>query len=352
MPHVPLTFEYPDDADPIELLEREERDGLIAVRWPALALALVHAPPADEWSSVDLEDVARQTPTFRRYGQYGFGLGQYAEVLALQDVQDPEHAVVQLGPIELTVGEPTPLFRYLFAREHDSDVHGEWEFLSSLRLWMCPPDLAEVSILEGLAALRRQPRVGLQELRLYPLFEFEYPDDESRDDQNVTHIALPSPVTDVEPLRLYHDGSGQRDATTAILQYYRVLEYYSVVSRHGELDVLRRRADLTSRQFTLEVAKVIGDDERSSICRLVAALADGQMLTDAAKAGLVERPEPHLLGNRLYDFRNSIVHAKHDHRTQMFVPSVFEDPPELTAWRTIVGRLARVAIDTLGARRI
>lgn len=329
MAHVPLSFEYPDDTGPADLLECANQDGLTTVRWPLLALTVVHPTLDDIWLGPDLDAIARMTPGFQLRGRYGFTLGQYTEILAIQEHREFVNAVVRMGTAELTLGEPTPLFRYLFASLHDRDVHGEWEFLHSLRLWMCPPELAEAYLLDGYAALAKLPAVSL---RLHSLFDYEYPE-EGDEASNLIQLELPPAVTDIEPLRLYHDGLTQNDAGTAILQHYRVLEYYSIVSRHGEIDALRRRSDLNSRQFTLEVAKLIADEERASICRLVASLADAAILKQAVDSVLIDRPQAHILGNRLYDFRNSIVHAKQDHRTQMFVPSVFEDPPELIAWR-------------------
>lgn len=115
---------------------------------------------------------------------------------------------------------------------------------------------------------------------------------------------------------------------------------------------MRRRQDLTSKEFTIQVAKMVGDEDRSNICRLVAVVADGAILRLAVKDNLIEKPAADLLGNKLYDFRNSIVHAKHDNRAPMFVPSIFENPPELEAWRRMLDRLARAAIDKLGTREL
>src|SRR6478736_880440 len=346
MPHVPLTFDYEhSDEKRWAPLDISDEKGLTTVRWRELALTLVHSPPEPEyrfWRTPNVADALAKTPGLRMHGQFGFTLGQYTEVLALQDVPHPASAILKMGTVELTLGEPTPLFRYLCNNQHDSDIHGEWEGLSSMRLWNCPPDLAEAYLLEGHAALARQ---HCPALRFYQIFEYDYGDEFETNSEEPIELQLPSAITDIPALRLYHDGQIQPDSATAILQFYRVLEYFSVVGRHNEVEALRRRPDLSSKEFTLEVAKVIGGEERSNICRMVASLADATILNGAATDSLIERADAQLLGNRLYDFRNSIVHAKQDQRTQMFVPSTFEEPPEFAAWRRVLTLLARAALD-------
>jgi hypothetical protein len=350
MTHVPFSFRVPDGGEVTDLLETIERDGLVTVRWRDLGLSLVHAVPAHPWGSPDIGEVAAHTPGFRAHGLHGFTLDGYTEVLALEDrgYRQGPAALVHIGNVEVTLAEPTPLLRYLLQRHYDDDYHGEWETISSMRVWQCPPERAEAHLIEAHAALTKAGRY-------FDLISFDltYPDyDEEEEQPKLVELKLPSAVTDIEPLRLYHRGLTQSDAATAILQFYRVLEYYSVVSRHTEVDALRRRADLNSRDFTVQVARLVGDEDRASICRLLAMIADGALLQRAVNLKLIEKATSHELGNKLYDLRNTLVHAKHDHRTPMFVPSIFADVPELVGWRVSVEELARAALDKLGTRAL
>lgn len=221
MSHVPLSFEAPEGGEVTDLLERTEEGGLVTVRWPPLALTLVHSRAVDKWDTwPDLKDVAKNTPGFRAHGLYGFTLGQYTEVLATEGWGESlTPSLVRMGNVELTLGEATPLVRYLLDRYHDHNVHGEWESMWSMRLWMCPPNLAEAYLLEGHAALTRRYKLRFN----FGTLEFTYPEEEKTPE--AIDLSLPSAVTDIEPLRLYYSGCTQFEATTAILHFYRVLEY-------------------------------------------------------------------------------------------------------------------------------
>ena len=346
MPHVPLSFIYPDDGEPSDLLKLVEKDDLIEVKWPLLDLTVLHSAPASMFGP-NLADVECHTRNFRAHGFYGFSLDQYTEVLVIHEF-GPVKAVVRLGDVELTLGEPTPLLRYLFDSIHWTKYHGQWgEDIQSIRLWNCPQELSEAYLLEGHAALAKH---GLS-LRFYYIFDFMSAVDEE-DSPDFLELDLTAAVTDIEPLRFYYEGYTQSDMNTAILQFYRVLEYYSIVNLHGEIDTLRRRTDLTSREFAFKVSRIVKSNERESICRLVEILANTDTLNQAVNTNLIHQPKARSLGEKLYDFRNSIVHAKQDHQKQMFAPSIFDDPSDLVAWRHILDILSRAAIDLLGTRRI
>src|SRR5688572_16884795 len=137
MPHVPLSFTYPDPDNvlPSDLLTLVERDGLVTVQWPLLALTVVHSTLDSPDGYPDLADVQTHTPNLRMHDFYGFSLGHYTEILVFHEFGKPAQAIVRLGDVELTLGEPTPLLRYLFDRIHWNKYHGQWgEDIQSMRL--------------------------------------------------------------------------------------------------------------------------------------------------------------------------------------------------------------------------
>ena len=92
-------------------------------------------------------------------------------------------------------------------------------------------------------------------------------------------------------------------------------------------------------------------NERTPIVRLVTRLAGKRLLTRAVKAGLIAQEQPELLGEALYAFRNSFVHAKYDQRALILSPSLLEEDSKPHEWRHILEQLAQSAIAKLSKRR-
>lgn len=347
MPVVPYRFDRPEDGEIADLLVRTERDGIVTVRWLELNLELCHSGKLDDFYPPKLEDIARSTPGFVPLGLYGFALNQFSEVLlygTLSDVCVPD-ATVMLGTVEATVGSPSPLFHYLMYQYHDNDVFPPLDEVSTLRVWGASPQDAEAYILSACRHLRDDAGVRC---RLWSL-EFEYPDDDESVNSPIK-LDRPPAVLDIEPIRLYYRGLVDDDDMLAIIHYYRALEFYSIMSKVSDVAALRGRPDLSPRAFLTELTKTLGGDERADICRLMGRLADAGVLAEAQRAGLTAEPTASSLGNALYDFRNSIVHGKYDHRTALLVPSVFAGPEPLPQWRSLLRVLAAKAIDTFGVR--
>jgi hypothetical protein len=347
MPEVPLTFEIPPGSEITDQLEVKHDGVLTRVRWRQLGLEICHTELEQYATSPDLKDVADKSPGFAARGLYGFSIGQYTEVFLLDDVGAPvPHMSLKLGRVEVTVSDPSPLVVYLFTDYHDNNVHPDWGSITSMRVWGCSPDKAENYLLAAHTYVMEE--LGYR-VRFFSL-AFWWPDERLEHSSKI-HLVKPAPTLDIEPLRLYYRGLVEEDNTLAVLQFYGVLEYYSIMSRHSEVGSLRNNKDLPTKDFIVEMTKLLGGEERTDICRLIGKLADAVLLQEAVESELIKERSAGALGNAIYNFRNSLVHAKYDHRTSIFVRSVFEDLVELPAWRTLLDRLAK-AINAFGGRDI
>ena len=91
-------------------------------------------------------------------------------------------------------------------------------------------------------------------------------------------------------------------------------------------------------------------DEKAALGRLLSGIADAKVLAIATEARLIDRPQPEVLTDRLYAFRNSVVHAKEDRSARLFTSSIFDEPSVPRAWRRVSLALAWSAMERFGTR--
>jgi hypothetical protein len=107
---------------------------------------------------------------------------------------------------------------------------------------------------------------------------------------------------------------------------------------------------LSDREFLKQIAAVISRDEKGPILKLVNQLADQGILNCAEQAKVITASDHRDLGSRLYDFRNSIVHAKYDQRSSMHSQSILSGETDAKKWQEPMRRLAWKAINTHGRK--
>jgi hypothetical protein len=79
-------------------------------------------------------------------------------------------------------------------------------------------------------------------------------------------------------------------------------------------------------------------------------LASDDVLERALSARLIDTKDATLFGAKLYDFRNSVVHAKYDQRNLIFSPSTIPGESEAGLWREPFRQLAWSALEARGRR--
>lgn len=114
--------------------------------------------------------------------------------------------------------------------------------------------------------------------------------------------------------------------------------------------IAKQRRDnlLSDRDFLLSAAQVLTRDEKSPLLKLIAQIANPTILQQAADEGLIKSPDPVRLGIAIYEFRNSIVHAKYDQKATLVVDSVISPPKITRTWKSVLERLANAAIASHG----
>jgi hypothetical protein len=351
-PTIPLTFEK-QLTELRSLLRCQVTAGLAEVSWP-VAGATIRYPLEDsslfdDW--VSLDEVAQHTASFKVHRKFGYTVGKFSEFFVIPMYGTTgDTAIAHIGDTEITFGAVTPLGYHLFAGEHDEAYHPSWDEVRSLRILGESAETVERLLLTGTALLEMEANIKVD------LFTFELPDfleaawgDARHSEHHDLHLARA--VTDVEPLRLFKKGTSESDSASAFLQFYRVLEFYSIIQLQDTVSGLRWDRDLTPKEFLKKMTGIIDRDERSLLGLLLSKIADSGIGELARKKQLIETASIDGLCSAIsaiYAFRNSVVHAKYDQRALITVESPLAASSLASEWATLCKLLAWRAMKTFG----
>jgi hypothetical protein len=370
MASVPLRF---DPYEWEEYLEFSDTAGVTEAKWKALGLSVFYAKPESDpqtgWvrSTPAREDLLRHTPQLFFHGHNGYSLGRHTELFIfpsrhefLEDDDRPEPFYFKMGAAEGSLGQATPLAHFLFDAGHNEDYDGYFSSFLSLRLGGVTKESAEVVGLSAMLLIGKEHQIELRPMRVG---DFEWanetsdpPGDEEKDEAACESEHLPAALavssgfSEVEPLRMLLRGRDEPTPEVAFLQLYRVLEYFSILCNEEKVGTMRSDGAMATRAFLLAIQQLVARDERASLGRLLAEIANGKVLAAAKDAGLVDRKTPAALTEALYDFRNSVVHAKEDRGLRLFSASIFAEPSNAVAWRRVCEELAWSALERYGNR--
>lgn len=157
-------------------------------------------------------------------------------------------------------------------------------------------------------------------------------------------------IGELVPVQLYN-AAASSSGEPRFLGFYRVLEFFFGRARKAELAAARRDPSLPDSTFFKRIR-----EERGEIPQLQAAIRSA--LTPAEKQMLVSFANHHQLAKcssiddvskALYDFRNSIVHAKEEEAHRSRVPDPFRSGDDAEKWPWVAEFLAGKCIRRLGS---
>ena len=335
------------------LLRVQVTAGLAEVSWPVAGATVTYpledAELFEDW--VSLNEVVRHTASFKLHARFGYTSGNFSEFFVVPAFgNSADTAIAEVAGTEITFGDVTPLGYHLFDGEHEESYHPSWEYIRSIRIFGESAENAEALLLTGIALLEMEANINVE------LLSFDVPDAvevdwEDKPDSRHHVLHFMRPIGDIEPLRLFKKGMSESDSSNAFLQFYRVLEFYSVIQLQDAVSALRWDRDLTPKEFLKRVAGIIDRDERGLLGSLLAKITDSRILELARDKRLVETPSVEALCSAIYAFRNSVVHAKYDQRASITVGSPLDPWSPSRDWAVLCKLLAWKVMTTLGTRR-
>jgi hypothetical protein len=341
-PTIPYDFEEDRDREIEQWFSISERNGIVEAYSQALAVRLYH-DPADYHP--DSENIASRTPGLIIHEGCGYSLGTLHEfrVTVERDLMSPDdryYVCFRLGDVEVSIGSPTPVFKYIFLNNYDDDYHGDWDWMYTLRLLGTAAINAELFLLNILTHIKLHSNLQVS------LSRFWWPEDDCDEEPTIPNTA--TVYRHLEPLQLYYYAIHEAEDTSACIRFYRILEFYSFVMKDAAVDRLRRDVTIGTREFLFQVNRLLSANDRADICQFLAGLTTPSIIDVAQANGIINAADVNILSNSLYDFRNSIVHAKYEQRATITVDALLGRPPHLITWRKILFELATEAMNRYG----
>lgn len=151
----------------------------------------------------------------------------------------------------------------------------------------------------------------------------------------------------VEPLKLYSYALNQQDSDK-FLAFYRIVEFFFNRFQEKKLNELRYDDHLSEKEILKQISL---NRELEYIINMV-----NWALTDSMKSKLVDFAYHHsliqssninVLSESLYEFRNSIVHAKESELDRTTIPDPFNVETQINKWIFIVRFIAERLIKEL-----
>ena len=250
--------------------------------------------------------------------------------------------------VEATFGAATPLAAMLFDPFHREKWFGPWASIDSLRILGASADEAETAFLNAVSAY--ELRFGVLP-QLYPIdpdliLEFTEPVD---GEEKV--FQAPRMFTDLDALRFFHNGMVQVDDVAACIYFYRTIEYFSFFTNSAEMSRLRHDAHVSDADFSKRLLDLMVREEKGPVLKLLASIADGEMLASAARDGLSRGPTPALFGGGALRFPQLDCAREFSYGYSLLSGSVLESNSSVGAWKTLLRELARRSLDKFGTRR-
>ncbi len=255
-----------------------------------------------------------------------------------------------MGSVEATFGQATPLAYFLFSDVYDERYFGPWDSISSLRLLGVDSENVEAAFINVCDAYAE--RFG----NLPVIFEFDDSSGYEEDEESETHDpethTVPPMVNNLEPLRFLYGGLLQPDDLSACIQFYRVLEYFSFFTNFNEIKKLRHDYTLSDAEFPGRILQFISKDEKGPLFKLISSIVDKDLLSRTQSDGLIENNSANILCEKLYVFRNSIVHGKFSFGYSLESSSAIEKNENIRRWKNLLLELARRALRQYGSRTL
>ncbi|CAH0169128.1 hypothetical protein [Peribacillus simplex] len=287
-------------------------------------------------------------PRMKYYPNKGFFIRGYGEFFIHYPPFDMEEGNLfefSIGDVQITVKRPSNLFRFIFTNLTYDKYFGDFDSYFTISLVGVSKDKLEEILQQAMFIIGKYNPSSLGD---YPtIMEFSGYDEmwdligseeEPKDIKNEFSFS-----NYPEPIHFYNEGKSDNDP----LNFYKVLEYFYIISRKDDLKALsdKLNEDGDIDYFTTEVTKIYRTDEFSMLHNLLRNLRDvPPIIKEAHNQLLISEESLEVFADKLYTYRNSIVHSKKDAGFNMAIPKYLSLENEYK-WNVILEQLALLCIE-------
>lgn len=311
-------------------------------------------------------------PQFKYYSHYGFSFDNYGEFFIGNDSSFLYELYGHNTYIDLnfkisstfieinTVSTLCKLLLESYYSKHLDYIadRGLEEYFYTIKIYDTPIKQHKESFIKALYYLNSHylQRTG-NSVSIYQVLPEDYDIliEESEYD-NVVNVEIKRTRTrkdfiSIEPIILFNHASTQ-NKENCFLSFYRILEFFFYRALENELKKLRFDSNVAEKTIIQTIQK---KDERNLLFTLLS-----NTLTDAEKRNIVsfllhksiiDKNTFTCLCNRLYDYRNSLVHSKEYQINSTQLPDLFNERKEYEIWNYVIRNIARICISRLNTKK-
>lgn len=154
----------------------------------------------------------------------------------------------------------------------------------------------------------------------------------------------------IAPINLYN-AAFKNTGTYRFLSFYRVLEFFMEQALIERAKVLRNDNTVSEIELIKELSIRTEEEQLINLIKsITTSYKKGKMMDYCIFNGIINVREFKSIPKKLYQYRNSLVHAKEKEITRTNIPSPFENIPNEITWINIVEEFARECIKKLNRK--
>lgn len=311
-------------------------------------------------------------PDIHYYYNYGFSINNYGEFFlgtdeySLYDIYGNVSEIdlkFNIGDAYIEFNSVSPLCRLLIEPYYSDKAEyiadrGLEEYFYTLKIYNAPQNTHKEIVVKALFYLNahylKKTKKPLTIFHLIPEGYDENDLSEETDDEIIIsrkRVFKRKDIISIEPLYFYNDACIQtRD--NQFLGFYKVLEFFFYRGMEKELESCRYDKAISEKEI---LSIIQNKDERSLLKNLL-----NNVLTKNEKKKLID----YLLNkdylkdnnfdkfsNRIYDYRNSIVHAKENQISNTNLPDIFNEDEDYQVWNYLIKYIAEHCIKRLNCKK-
>jgi hypothetical protein len=154
----------------------------------------------------------------------------------------------------------------------------------------------------------------------------------------------------IEPIILFNHASTQ-DKENQFIGFYRILEFFFNRSLENELKKLRFDSTKSEKEIIQTIQK---KDERYLLFMMLnntLTIAEKKRIVSfLLSKSLIDKNKFEYFCNKLYEYRNSLVHAKENQIDYTKLPDIFNEFKDYQDWNAVIRLLAKKCIERLNTK--
>ena len=316
----------------------------------------------------------KDIPNIKYYKNYGFSIDTYGEFFLGSDSYLLYDIYGEVSEIDLkfNIGNTYIEFNsvskicklliepYYSRFDWNIDDRGLEEYFYTLKIYNAPQEVHKDIVIKSLFYLNSHYlKTTNNPLSIYHLIPVGYDENSFSEEAEVVlektisrkRTLKRKDFINVEPLYFYNDACIQT-RENQFLGFYRVLEFFFNRGLEKELESRRYKSSIEEKDI---ISLIQNKDERSLLRNLINKVltkSEKKKLIDSLlRKNLIKDGSFDKFSNKLYEYRNSIVHAKENQLSNTILPDIFNEKNDYKVWNYVIKYISEQCIKRMNCEK-